>query len=157
MKVSFRKPEETAQDRWKRARPFVMTLLGGLLLLGLLAAVAATTWKDYRIALMDSQTRQLELVVQSISDSIQFSLAEFTDRLDAAADKLRADPDSKLSLARSDTLLDLWVEDADGVVVSSCYGLTPVCDVLLTRSGTISYWQYHRGDHHYLVLKEPVG
>ena len=157
MNVSFQKPEATAKERRKRVRPVLMALLGGLLLLGLLAAMAATTWKDYRTALMDSQTRQLELVVQSISDSIQFSLAECTDRLDAAADKLRANPDSKLSLARSDTLLDLWIEDTDGVVVSTCYGLTPVCDVLLTQSGTISYWQYHRGDHHYLVLKEPVG
>ena len=35
--------------------------------------------------------------------------------------------------------------------------VAPVCDVLLTRTEKISYWQYHQGDRHYLVLKEPVG
>lgn len=122
-----------------------------------LVVVGGIVWQDYRTALMDSQTRQMELMVQSLTDSIQFSLGEYTDRLDAAAEKLRQDPAARPNLARSDTLCDLWVEDADGVVTYSCYGLTPVCDVLLTDGGDITYWQYHSGDQHYLVLKRAVG
>lgn len=53
--------------------------------------------------------------------------------------------------------VDLWLEDADGNITYRCYGVAPVCDVLLTRTEKISYWQYHQGDRHYLVLKEPVG
>lgn len=49
------------------------------------------------------------------------------------------------------------MEDADGNITYRCYGVAPVCDVLLTRTEKISYWQYHQGDRHYLVLKEPVG
>lgn len=127
------------------------------MLLVLLGIVANVTWQDYKTALMDSQTRQMELVVQSMADSIQFSLTEYEDRLDAAVEKLRMDPLSHPALARSDTLADLWLEDAEGNITYRCYGIAPVCDVLLTRTEKISYWQYHQGDRHYLVLKEPVG
>ena len=134
-----------------------MPLAAGAVLLVLLALVANVTWQDYKSALMDSQTRQMELVVQSTADSIQFSLAEYTDRLDAAAEKVRIDPQTHPGLARSDTLADLWLEDAEGNIIYRCYGVAPVCDVLITSTERISYWQYHQGNHHYLVLKEPVG
>ena len=154
MKFSFRwNPKALAL----RIRPYLVPLAAGAVLLVLLALVANVTWQDYKSALMDSQTRQMELVVQSTADSIQFSLAEYTDRLDAAAEKVRTDPQTRPSLARSDTLADLWLEDAEGNIIYRCYGVAPVCDVLITSTGRISYWQYHQGDHHYLVLKEPVG
>lgn len=138
-------------------RSLLVPVAVGVVLLVLLGIVANVTWNDYRNALIDSQTRQLELVVQSTADSIQFSLDEYADRLDAAADKLRTNPLSRPTLARSDTLTDLWIEDGDGNVIYRCYGLTPMCDVLITRTSSISYWQYHRGDRHYLVMKKAVG
>jgi len=141
----------------QRIRSFLAPVAVGVVLLVLLGIVANVTWNDYRSALIDSQTRQLELVVQSTADSIQFSLDEYADRLDAAADKLRTNPLSRPTLARSDTLADLWIEDSDGNVIYRCYGLTPMCDVLITRTSSISYWQYHRGDRHYLVMKKAVG
>lgn len=154
MKFSFRwNPKAFAE----RIRPYLVPLAAGAVLLVLLALVANMTWRNYKSALMDSQTRQMELVVQSTADSIQFSLAEYTDRLDAAAAKLRTDPLTHPSLARSDTLANLWLEDAEGNITYRCYGVAPVCDVLITRTERISYWQYHQGNHHYLVLKEPVG
>ena len=154
MKFSFRwNPKALAL----RIRPYLVPLAVGAVLLVLLALVANVTWQDYKSALMDSQTRQMELVVQSTADSIQFSLAEYTDRLDAAAEKVRTDPQTHPGLARSDTLADLWLEDSEGNIIYRCYGVAPVCDVLITSTGRISYWQYHQGDHHYLVLKEPVG
>lgn len=141
----------------QRIRSLLVPVAVGVVLLVLLGIVANVTWNDYRNALIDSQTRQLELVVQSTADSIQFSLDEYADRLDAAADKLRANPLSRPTLARSDTLADLWIENSDGNVIYRCYGLTPMCDVLITRTRSISYWQYHRGDRHYLVMKKAVG
>ena len=154
MKFPFRWNTKTFRENIRLLLPPVA---GGAVLLVLLGIVANVTWQDYKTALMDSQTRQMELVVQSTADSIQFSLAEYEDRLDAAAEKLRTDPLSHPALARSDTLADLWLEDADGSITYRCYGAAPVCDVLLTRTEKISYWQYHQGDRHYLVLKEPVG
>ena len=154
MKFSFRwNPKALAL----RIRPYLVPLAAGAVLLVLLALMANVTWQDYKSALMDSQTRQMELVVQSTADSIQFSLAEYTDRLDAAVEKVRTDPQTRPGLARSDTLADLWLEDAEGNIIYRCYGVAPVCDVLITSTGRISYWQYHQGDRHYLVLKEPVG
>ena len=140
----------------KRLRTLLLPLAVGALLLAVLTLMAAETWKDYKSTLINSQTQQMELVVQSISDSIRFSLEEYTDRLDAAAGKLRENPSQSLNLSRSDSITDLWVEDAEGNIVYSRYGVRLVCDVLLTQDGKISYWQYHQGDHHYLVLKEPV-
>ena len=133
-------------------------LLAGAVMFALLLVIGSIVWKDYRAALIDSQTRQMELVVQSLADSIQFSLAEYDDRLDAAAEKREANPDSHPSLARSDTLCDIWLENENGEVIYSCYGVTAVCDLMLTDSGKgITYWQYHSGDQHYLVLKERAG
>ena len=129
----------------------------GAVLLVMLAIVANLVWKDYSTALMESQTRQMELVVQSLADSIEFSLEEYLDRLDSAVAKVEANPDDKPTLAPSDTLRDIWLEDNDGSIVYSCYGITALSDVLITRSEGVSYWQYHRGDTHYLVLKKAVG
>ena len=154
MKFPFRWNPKTFRER---IRLFLPPVAGGAVLLVLLGIVANVTWQDYKTALMDSQTRQMELVVQSTADSIQFSLTEYEDRLDAAVEKLRMEPLSHPALARSDTLADLWLEDAEGNITYRCYGIAPVCDVLLTRTEKISYWQYHQGDRHYLVLKEPVG
>ena len=129
----------------------------GAVLLVMLAIVANLVWKDYSTALMESQTRQMELVVQSLADSIEFSLEEYLDRLDSAVAKVEANPDDKPTLAPSDTLRDIWLEDNDGSVVYRCYGITALSDVLITRSEGVSYWQYHRGDTHYLVLKKAAG
>ena len=101
-------------------------LLAGAVLFTLLTVVGGMVWRDYRTALINSQTRQMELVVQSLADSIQFSLEEYDDRLDATAQKLAEKPDARLSLARSDTLRDVWVEDGNGEVVYRCYGVTAV-------------------------------
>lgn len=145
-----RSPLETLHTLW-------VPMAVGAVLLVMLAIVANLVWKDYSTALMESQTRQMELVVQSLADSIEFSLEEYLDRLDSAVAKVEANPDYKPSLAQSDTLADIWLEDNDGNVIYRCYGLTAVGDVLLTRTSDISYWQYHSGDTHYLVLKKDVG
>ena len=129
----------------------------GAVLLVILAIVANLVWKDYSTALMESQTRQMELVVQSLADSIEFSLEEYLDRLDSAVAKVEANPDDKPTVAPSDTLRDIWLEDNDGSIVYRCYGITALSDVLITRSEGVSYWQYHRGDTHYLVLKKAAG
>ena len=138
-------------------RNWLPPLAAGAVLLAILWLMANMTWKSYRTALIDSQTRQLELVVQSTADSIRFSLEEYADRLDAAAERVRNDPQARPSLARSDTLADLWIEDCNGNVIYRCYGLAPVRDTLLTYTSEIRYWQYHQGDHHYLVMQQPVG
>ena len=70
---------------------------------------------------------------------------------------MEANPDDKPTVAPSDTLRDLWLEDNDGSIVYRCYGITALSDVLITRSEGVSYWQYHRGDTHYLVLKKAAG
>jgi len=129
----------------------------GAVLLVILAIVANLVWKDYSTALMESQTRQMELVVQSLADSIEFSLEEYLDRLDSAVAKVEANPNYKPTVAPSDTLRDIWLEDNDGNIVYRCYGITALRDVLITRSEGVSYWQYHRGDTHYLVLKKAAG
>lgn len=147
--------------RWQKLKKalhrMAVPLAAGAVLVVVLGIAANLTWQDYRTALIDSQTRQLELVVQSTADSIRFSLEEYADRLDAAAQKVIDDPTARPSLARSDTLADLWIEDCNGNVIYRCYGITPVRDTLLTFTSKISYWQYHQGDHHYIVMREPAG
>ena len=138
-------------------KSLVVPMAIGAVLLVLLAIVAGLVWKDYRTALMESQTRQMELVVQSLADSIEFSLDEYIDRLNSAVSKVENDPEARPTLARSDTLCDIWLEDNDGNITYNCYGVTAVSDVLITKSEGIAYWQYHSGDTHYLVLKKAVG
>ena len=149
------KPSLRARLR-RNASLIFQTCVMGVCLLALLIPSGIFFWHDYRDSLIESQTRQLELVVQSFADVMCYTLTEYTARLDAAAEKLRLDPDTIPNLSRSDTIQDLWVEDADGVVTARRYGVTAVCDVLLTKTKGISYWQYHSGDRHYLVLKKPV-
>ena len=141
----------------RRLSSIWVPLVVGIAMLAFLGLTGGLVWRDYRTALMESQTRQLELVVQSLADSIEFSLDEYTDRLDSAARKVSEEHNLRPGLARSDTLRDIWIEDSEGNITYSCYGLIAVRDVLLTRTDTVSYWQYHRGDTHYLVLKRPVG
>ena len=132
-------------------------LVVGIVMLAMLGIIGGLVWRDYRTALMESQTRQMELVVQSLTDSIEFSLDEYTDRLDSAARKVAEDHNLRPGLARSDTIRDIWIEDRDGSITYSCYGVTASCDVLLTQADDISYWQYHSGDTHYLVMKKQAG
>ena len=149
--------DQKQKKTWRQLlRSVWLPLAVGVVMLAMLALVGNLIWEDYSTALMESQTRQMELVVQSLADSIKFSLEEYADRLDSAARKLEERPDVRFSLARSDTLSDLWVEDKDGNIVSSCYGVTAVSDVLITQTRDISYWQYHSGDTHYLVMKKRV-
>ena len=58
-----RSPLETLHTLW-------VPMAVGAVLLVMLAIVANLVWKDYSTALMESQTRQMELVVQSLADSI---------------------------------------------------------------------------------------
>ena len=152
------KPNTKEKRSWAEAvRSLWLPMLIGAGLLVLMAMVSERVWKDYRTALIESQTRQMELVVQSLADSIEFSLDEYNDRLNSAVAKVENDLDHRPTLARSDTLTDIWLEDNDGKVTYRCYGLTAVSDALITRTSDISYWQYHSGDTHYLVLKKSVG
>ena len=59
----------------------------GIVTVAALALVVGAVWQDYRTALMTSQTRQMELVVQSTADSIRVLLEEYADRLDSIAGK----------------------------------------------------------------------
>ena len=138
-------------------RAIWVPLVVGIVMLAMLGIIGGLVWRDYRTALMESQTRQMELVVQSLTDSIEFSLDEYTDRLDSAARKVSEDHNLRPGLARSDTIRDIWIEDSEGNITYSCYGVTASCDVLLTQADDISYWQYHSGDTHYLVMKKQAG
>ena len=129
----------------------------GIVTVAALALVVGAVWQDYRTALMTSQTRQMELVVQSTADSIRVLLEEYADRLDSIAGKAEASKAFRPTVARSDTIRDVWLENSNGEVVYSCYELSAVCDVLITRTEKISYWQYHSGDEHYLVMKKQAG
>ena len=150
--------KQTLLARLRRnARLIAQTLAVGLLALFLLGMVGLAAWRDYRDTLIESQTRQLELVVQSFADIMRYTLTEYAARLDAAAQKVRQSPAVLPNLSASDTIVDLWLEDADGNITARRYGVQAECDVLLTRTDGISFWQYHSGDRHYLVLKENAG
>lgn len=150
--------KQTLLARLRRnARLIAQTLAVGLLALFLLGMVGLAAWRDYRDTLIESQTRQLELVVQSFADIMRYTLTEYAARLDAAAQKVRQSPAVLPNLSASDTIVDLWLEDADGNITARRYGVQADCDVLLTRTDGISFWQYHSGDRHYLVLKENAG
>ena len=150
--------KQTLLARLRRnARLIAQTLAVGLLALFLLGMVGLAAWRDYRDTLIESQTRQLELVVQSFADIMRYTLTEYAARLDAAAQKVRQSPAVLPNLSASDTIVDLWLEDADGNITARRYGVQADCDVLLTRTDGISFWQYHSGDRHYLVLKEKAG
>ena len=143
--------------RFQTLRTLWLPLAIGVVTVAALAVVVGMVWKDYRTAMMDSQTRQMELVVQSTADSIRVLLEEYADRLDSIAGKAQASKAFRPTVARSDTIRDVWLENSNGEVIYSCYGLSAVCDVLITRTENISYWQYHSGDEHYLVMKKKAG
>lgn len=151
--------EKTAPKKtWLQTlRALWVPLAIGIVMVTALALVVGAVWQDYRTALMTSQTRQMELVVQSTADSIRVLLEEYADRLDSIAEKVAADTGLRPTVARSDTIRDVWLENSNGEVVYSCYELSAVCDVLITRTEKISYWQYHSGDEHYLVMKKQAG
>ena len=143
--------------RFQTLRTLWVPLAIGVVTVAALAAVVGMVWKDYRTAMMDSQTRQMELVVQSTADSIRVLLEEYADRLDSIAGKAEASKAFRPTVARSDTIRDVWLENSNGEVIYSCYGLSAVCDVPITRTEDISYWQYHSGGEHYLVMKRKAG
>ena len=151
--------KETAPKKtwFQTLRTLWVPLAIGVVTVAALAVVVGMVWKDYRTAMMDSQTRQMELVVQSTADSIRVLLEEYADRLDSIAEEVAADAGLRPAVARSDTIRDVWLENSNGEVVYSCCGLSAVCDVLITQTEKISYWQYHSGDRHYLVMKKRVG
>ena len=72
----------------------------------------------------------------------------------SVAGKAQASKAFRPTVTRSDTIRDVWLENSNGEVIYSCYGLSAVCDVLITRTENIAYWQYHSGDEHYLVMKK---
>lgn len=141
----------------QNTRLIVRTLAVGLGVLFFLTAVVIGTWRDYRDQLIESQTRQLELLVQSFSDIMRYTLTEYGARLDAAVQRLVQDPDTLPNLSTSDTIVDLWIEDKDGNVTARRCGIEAERDTLLTDTGSMEIWQYHSGDRHYLVLKERAG
>lgn len=150
--------ENAPKKTWfQTLRTLWMPLAIGVVTVAALAVVVGMVWKDYRTAMMDSQTRQMELVVQSTADSIRVLLEEYADRLDSIAGKAEASKAFRPTVARSDTIRDVWLENSNGEVIYSCYGLSAVCDVLITRTEDISYWQYHSGGEHYLVMKKKAG
>lgn len=143
--------------RFQTLRTLWVPLAIGVVTVAALAVVVGMVWKDYRTAMMDSQTRQMELVVQSTADSIRVLLEEYADRLDSIAEKAQASKAFRPTVTRSDTIRDVWLENSNGEVIYSCYGLSAVCDVPITRTEDISYWQYHSGGEHYLVMKRKAG
>lgn len=150
--------ENASKKTWfQTLRTLWVPLAIGVVTVAALAVVVGMVWKDYRTAMMDSQTRQMELVVQSTADSIRVLLEEYADRLDSIAEKAEASKAFRPTVTRSDTIRDVWLENSNGEVIYSCYGLSAVCDVLITRTEDISYWQYHSGDEHYLVMKKKAG
>ena len=150
--------ENASKKTWfQTLRTLWVPLAIGVVTVAALAVVVGMVWKDYRTAMMDSQTRQMELVVQSTADSIRVLLEEYADRLDSIAGKAEASKAFRPTVTRSDTIRDVWLENSNGEVIYSCYGLSAVCDVLITRTEDISYWQYHSGDEHYLVMKKKAG
>lgn len=150
--------ENAPKKTWfQTLRTLWVPLAIGVVTVAALAVVVGMVWKDYRTAMMDSQTRQMELVVQSTADSIRVLLEEYADRLDSIAGKAEASKAFRPTVTRSDTIRDVWLENSNGEVIYSCYGLSAVCDVPITRTEDISYWQYHSGGEHYLVMKKKAG
>ena len=83
--------ENAPKKTWfQTLRTLWVPLAIGVVTVAALAVVVGMVWKDYRTAMMDSQTRQMELVVQSTADSIRVLLEEYADRLDSIAGKAEA-------------------------------------------------------------------
>ena len=116
--------KETAPKKtwFQTLRTLWVPLAIGVVTVAALAVVVGAVWKDYRTAMMDSQTRQMELVVQSTADSIRVLLEEYADRLDSIAEKVAADAGLRPTVARSDTIRDVWLENSSGEVGGRGYG-----------------------------------
>ena len=97
--------EKTAPKKtWLQTlRALWVPLAIGIVTVAALALVVGAVWQDYRTALMTSQTRQMELVVQSTADSIRVLLEEYADRLDSIAEKVAGTSGWKTATARSST------------------------------------------------------
>ncbi len=132
------------------------TFFIGIFMIILLTVVGIITWHGYRDTIIESQTAQLELVVDTVSDMISFTLDEYVSRLEAAVVKAQQHPDEIPNLSVSDTVVDIWFEDSDGNFLESRHGVFAESDRKLTETNGIEYWQYHNGDRHYLVLKKKV-
>ncbi len=132
------------------------TFFIGIFMIILLTVVGIITWHGYRDTIIESQTAQLELVVDTVSDMISFTLDEYVSRLEAAVVKVQQHPDEIPNLSVSDTVVDIWFEDSDGNFLESKHGVFAESDRKLTETNGIEYWQYHNGDRHYLVLKKKV-
>ena len=105
--------ENAPKKTWfQTLRTLWVPLAIGVVTVAALAVVVGMVWKDYRTAMMDSQTRQMELVVQSTADSIRVLLEEYADRLDSIAGKAEASKAFRPTVARSDTIRDVWLETA---------------------------------------------
>lgn len=105
--------ENAPKKTWfQTLRTLWVPLAIGVVTVAALAVVVGMVWKDYRTAMMDSQTRQMELVVQSTADSIRVLLEEYADRLDSIAGKAQASKAFRPTVARSDTIRDVWLETA---------------------------------------------
>ena len=94
--------KETAPKKtwFQTLRTLWVPLAIGVVTVAALAVVVGMVWKDYRTAMMDSQTRQMELVVQSTADSIRVLLEEYADRLDSIAGKAQASKAFRPTVAR---------------------------------------------------------
>ncbi len=138
------------------SRLIAKTLFVGIFMIVLLTVVGIITWHGYRDTIIESQTAQLELVVDTVSDMISFTLDEYVSRLEAAVVKAQQHPDEIPNLSVSDTVVDIWFEDSDGNFLESRHGVFAESDRKLTETNGIEYWQYHNGDRHYLVLKKKV-
>lgn len=138
------------------SRLIAKTLFIGIFMIVLLTVVGIITWHGYRDTIIESQTAQLELVVDTVSDMISFTLDEYVSRLEAAVVKAQQHPNEIPNLSVSDTVVDIWFEDSDGNFLESRHGVFAESDRKLTETNGIEYWQYHNGDRHYLVLKKKV-
>ena len=87
--------------RFQTLRTLWVPLAIGVVTVAALAVVVGMVWKDYRTAMMDSQTRQMELVVQSTADSIRVLLEEYADRLDSIAGKAEGSKAFRPTVART--------------------------------------------------------
>lgn len=93
--------ENAPKDMVSDAAHPVVPLAIGVVTVAALAVVVGMVWKDYRTAMMDSQTRQMELVVQSTADSIRVLLEEYADRLDSIAGKAEGSKAFRPTVARA--------------------------------------------------------
>jgi hypothetical protein len=93
--------ENAPKKTWfQTLRTLWVPLAIGVVTVAALAVVVGMVWKDYRTAMMDSQTRQMELVVQSTADSIRVLLEEYADRLDSIAGKAEGSKAFRPTVAR---------------------------------------------------------